>query len=249
MPPYMRDLMGAAGPRYDLVGMDPRSLGRSAAVDCGWPPHLAEVGGESRRSFARATAFAQDLARRCARTNADLIPHISTRDIARDMDVVRGALGERKVSYNGASYGTYLGSVYATMFPGRLDRVVLDSSVDPAAWSPRLLAGTERANDHALGAWAAWAADRDGEYGLGASRAEVLGTVRGLVEASAREPSPSAGTGWTTRRCRSSCSTTSAPTRTGPGPSWRSRCASSRRPRAASPPSRPRNWTRNWRSC
>ncbi|SFP97617.1 alpha/beta hydrolase fold [Actinomadura madurae] len=189
MPPYMRDLMGAAGPRYDLVGMDPRSLGRSAAVDCGWPAATwIRSAGESRRSFARSTAFARDLARRCARTNAGLLPHISTRDIARDMDVVRGVLGERKVSYNGASYGTYLGSVYATMFPGRLDRVVLDSSVDPAAWSPRLLAGTERANDHALGSWAAWAAERDGEYGLGASRAEVLGTVRGLVEASAREP-------------------------------------------------------------
>ncbi|MGI5200942.1 alpha/beta fold hydrolase [Spirillospora sp. CA-108201] len=189
MPPYMRSVMGKAGPRYDLVGMDPRSLGRSAPVDCHGPSGTwIRSAGESRRSFDRSAAFAKDLADRCARTNAGVLPHVSTRNIARDMDVVRGALGERKVSYNGASYGTYLGSVYATMFPGRLDRVVLDSSVDPARFGPRLLAGTEGANDHALGAWADWAAERDATYGLGGTRAEVLGTVRGLVEASAKAP-------------------------------------------------------------
>ncbi|MEV0667753.1 alpha/beta fold hydrolase [Actinomadura luteofluorescens] len=189
MPPYMRSVMGKAGPRYDLVGMDPRSLGRSAAVDCRGPSGTwIKSAGESRRSFDRSAAFAKDLADRCARTNAGVLPHISTRNIARDMDIVRGALGERKVSYNGASYGTYLGSVYATMFPGRLDRVVLDSSVDPTRFGPRLLAGTEGANDRALGAWAEWVAERDATYGLGGTRAEVLGTVRGLVAAAARTP-------------------------------------------------------------
>ena len=126
MPPYMRDLMGAAGPRYDLIGMDPRSLGRSATIDCGWPSATwIRSAGETRRSFQRSVRFARDLAARCARTNGAELPYISTRNIARDMDVVRGALGERKVSYNGGSYGTYLGAVYATMFPGRLDRTVL----------------------------------------------------------------------------------------------------------------------------
>ncbi len=189
MPPYMRSVMGKAGPRYDLVGMDPRSLGRSAGVDCGWPSGTwIRSAGESRRSFDRATAFAKDLAGRCARTDSGVLQHVSTRNIARDMDIVRGALGERKVSYNGASYGTYLGSVYATMFPGRLDRVILDSSVDPTGYGPRLLAGAEGANDHALGAWAAWAARRDAAYGLGGTRAEVLGTVRALVRAAAEKP-------------------------------------------------------------
>ncbi|MDL4820627.1 alpha/beta fold hydrolase [Actinomadura opuntiae] len=189
MPPYMRDLMGKAGPRYDLIGMDPRSLGRSAAIDCGWPTATwIRSAGETRRSFERSVRFAGDLAARCARTNGAVLPHISTRNIARDMDVVRGALGERKISYNGASYGTYLGAVYATMFPGRLDRTVLDSSVDPRRWGPSLLAGTEGANDHALAGWAAWTAKRNAEYGLGDSRAKVLARVRAIVEASARKP-------------------------------------------------------------
>ncbi|GLY78609.1 alpha/beta hydrolase [Actinoallomurus iriomotensis] len=189
LPPYMRELMGAAGPRYDLVGVDPRSLGRSGAVDCGWPSATWIRGaGETRRSFEGSVGFAEDLAARCARTNGAVLPYISTRNIARDLDVVRGALGERKVSYNGASYGTYLGQVYAAMFPGRLDRVVLDSSQDGASWGPRLLAGTEQANERALSDWAAWAAGRHATYGLGGTRAEVLATVHRILAASAHSP-------------------------------------------------------------
>ncbi|OLT34267.1 hypothetical protein BJF79_33580 [Actinomadura sp. CNU-125] len=189
LPPYLREVMGEAGRRFDLVGMDPRSLGRSAPVDCGWPASTwIRSAGESRASFRASAAFARDLAGRCARTNGDLIPHVSTRNIARDMDVVRAALGERKISYNGASYGTYLGAVYAAMFPGRLDRTVLDSAVDPRTWGPGLMREAEGANEKALADWAAWAARRDAEFGLGTTRAEVLAGVRGIVEASGREP-------------------------------------------------------------
>ncbi|MFB4304525.1 alpha/beta hydrolase [Actinomadura sp. GTD37] len=189
LPPYMRDLMGPAGPRYDLVGLDPRSLGRSGGVDCGWPSGTWIKGaGATRRSFDRSVAFARDLAQRCARTNGDVLPYISTRNIARDMDVVRRVLGERKVSYNGGSYGTYLGQVYAAMFPGRLDRVVLDSSQDAPSWGPRLIAGTKRENGRALGDWAAWAAERHATYGLGKTRGEVTATVQRIYAASARAP-------------------------------------------------------------
>ncbi|MEU8341068.1 alpha/beta hydrolase [Spirillospora sp. NPDC048832] len=189
LPPYMRDLMGAAGPRYDLVGLDPRSLGRSRGVDCGWPSATWIKGaGATRRSFDRSVAFAKDSARRCARTDGDVLPYISTRHIARDMDVVRGVLGERKVSYNGASYGTYLGQVYAAMFPGRFDRVVLDSSQAAQSWGPRLISTLGPANDRALGAWAAWTAERHAAYGLGKTRREVLATVHRIYEASARAP-------------------------------------------------------------
>ncbi|WP_243711142.1 alpha/beta hydrolase [Actinomadura sp. KC216] len=189
MPPYMRRLMGAAGPRYDLVGMDPRSLGRSAGVDCGWGVGTWIKGaGTTRHSFEQSARFAKDLADRCARTDRGLLPHISTRNIARDMDIVRGALGERKMSYNGASYGTYLGGVYATMFPGRLERVVLDSSMDPYTWGPRLISAAVDVNEEALAAWAGWAAERDGEYGLGATEAEVVKLVHRILAVSAKRP-------------------------------------------------------------
>ncbi|WP_433228103.1 alpha/beta hydrolase [Actinomadura formosensis] len=189
MPPYMRGIMGEAGTRYDLVAMDPRSLGRSTPVDCGWPAGTWIKGaGVTRRSYGRAAAFAKDLAARCARTNARMLPHISTRNIARDMDVVRSALGERKVSYNGASYGTVLGQVYASMFPGRLDRVVLDSSQDLFTWGPRTLVGVEQANERGLAGWAAWTAERDAEYRLGDTRTAVLATVHRILKASGRAP-------------------------------------------------------------
>ncbi|RFS81972.1 alpha/beta fold hydrolase [Actinomadura spongiicola] len=189
MPPHIRQVMGAAGPRYDLVGMDPRSLGRSAPVDCGWKVGTWIKGaGTTRRSFEKSAWFAKDLADRCAKTNRALLPHISTRNIARDMDVVRSVLGERKMSYNGASYGTYLGAVYATMFPGRLDRVLLDSSMDPDVWGARLLAPAVDANEKALAAWAEWAAKRDAEYGLGDTGAEILKLVRRIHAVSGERP-------------------------------------------------------------
>ncbi|MFD0889320.1 alpha/beta fold hydrolase, partial [Streptosporangium algeriense] len=123
--------------RYDLIGMDPRFVGRSTPLNCGWPTPIVGSAGPDRRSFDRTTALARDLASRCA-AQRDVLPYVSTRDTARDMDVVRAALGERKLSYLGSSYGTYLGAVYLQLFPGRADRVVLDSAVDVDRYGPDL---------------------------------------------------------------------------------------------------------------
>jgi pimeloyl-ACP methyl ester carboxylesterase len=189
MPPYMRGVMGEAGPRFDLVGMDPRSLGRSAGVDCGWPSATwVRSAGLTRRGFDRQVAFERDLAKRCEQRGGDVMPYVSTANIARDMDVIRGALGERRLSYNGASYGTYLGAVYATLFPDRTDRMVLDSAADPKRWGPGLLRGTESANEQALAHWASWAASRDAQYGLGTSQAKVLRAVHRIQRTALRKP-------------------------------------------------------------
>lgn len=189
MPPYIRDITPKAGPRFDLVGMDPRGLGRSTPVDCGWPSGTwIRSAGADRRDFDASVAFARDLARRCVTKYGDYLPFITTRNIARDMDVVRAALGERRISYNGASYGTYLGSVYAALFPGRLDRTVLDSNVDPDRWTGRLLLDGEQANETALAHWADWASKRDATYHLGATGKDVLATVRNIVTESGRSP-------------------------------------------------------------
>ncbi|MBO2450045.1 alpha/beta fold hydrolase [Actinomadura barringtoniae] len=189
MPPYMKGVMGEAGPRFDLVGMDPRSLGRSAGVDCGWPSATwIRPAGLTRGGFDRQVTFEKDLAKRCEQRGGDVMPYISTANIARDMDVVRGALGERKLSYNGASYGTYLGAVYATLFGDKVDRMVLDSAVDPARWSPTLLRGTEGANEQALAHWATWTAARNAKYGLGTSQAKVLASVHRIQRAALRKP-------------------------------------------------------------
>ncbi|MBT2208009.1 alpha/beta hydrolase [Actinomadura sp. NEAU-AAG7] len=188
MPLEARRYMGAVGARYDLVGMDPRFVGRSTPLDCGWPGGMwIRSAGSTRAAFDSQVALQKDLAERCARSSGDVLPYADTRDTARDIDIVRAVLGERRLSYLGYSYGSYLGAVYAQMFPGRTDRMVLDSPGDPRVWGPRLT-GTEGPSERALRAWAAWTAARHGEYGLGRTRAAVLGTVARIVRASAARP-------------------------------------------------------------
>ncbi|GAA3010111.1 alpha/beta hydrolase [Actinokineospora diospyrosa] len=177
--------------RYDLIGMDPRGVGRSTPVDCGWPVGtMLRSGGENRAAFDRNTALQADLARRCSATEGEYLRHISTRNTARDMDVVRGALGESRISYFGWSYGTYLGAVYTQMFPGRSDRIVLDSAIDPREYGLPMLQAMGGANEAALDDWASWAATRDAEYHLGTTPRQVRAGVEDLLRRSARNPIP-----------------------------------------------------------
>ncbi|MBB5080750.1 alpha/beta fold hydrolase [Nonomuraea endophytica] len=175
--------------RYDLIGMDPRGVGRSAAIDCDWPVgHMLWSAGLTRRDFRAAVRTQEDLARRCEQKEGDRIAHITTRNTARDMDVIRGALGEAKTSYLGFSYGTYLGAVYTQMFPRRADRFVLDSAVDPASYMAGSIKKQGPVNEAALDDWAAWTAARDADYSLGTTRARVRARVEGLVRQAARSP-------------------------------------------------------------
>lgn len=126
-----------AGPlaAYDLVGFDPRGVGRSAPVTCGLTPAETAVGlplPAPDGSIDANVDYARSAARRCAAASGDVLPFITTGNTARDLDQIRRALGEERISYYGGSYGTYLGAVYASLFPARTDRMVLDSAVDPA---------------------------------------------------------------------------------------------------------------------
>ncbi|REK86282.1 alpha/beta hydrolase [Streptomyces inhibens] len=188
-PPDVRKAMKEVGARYDIIGFDPRFVGRSTPLDCGWPVGTSWFSaGTSRAGFDRQVVLQKSLADKCRAAGASVLPHISTRNTARDMDVIRAALGERRVSYLGYSYGTYLGTVYTQMFPSRYDRVVLDGAIAPNNYRPRLLKGSERENEKALSDWAAWVAERHDTYGIGRTRAEVLATVDRVVAASTRSP-------------------------------------------------------------
>ncbi|MET9699948.1 alpha/beta hydrolase [Streptomyces sp. NPDC006529] len=188
-PPDVRKAMKDVGARYDIIGFDPRFVGRSTPLDCGWPVGSSWFSaGAGRAGFEKQVTLQKGLADKCRAADAAVLPYISTRNTARDMDVIRGALGERRISYLGYSYGTYLGTVYTQMFPGRYDRVVLDGAINPADYGPRLLKGSEPENEKALADWAHWAAQRHGAYGLGRTRAEVLATVDRIVAAAARGP-------------------------------------------------------------
>jgi pimeloyl-ACP methyl ester carboxylesterase len=130
----------------------------------------------------------RDLAARCGRTERSLIPYASTANLARDLDRVRAALGEEKLSYLGYSQGSYLGAVYAELFGRRVDRMVLDSAIDPALPGTRSLRTAGPGREAALREWAAWAATRDAEHHLGTTAQAVLDTVHRVYAASARRP-------------------------------------------------------------
>ncbi|MFJ9553956.1 alpha/beta hydrolase [Nocardiopsis sp. NPDC101807] len=190
MPLTKSEVMGDVADRYDLIGMDPRFVGRSTPLDCRWDlgSALLRSAGADRAAYREEVALARELADQCERAHGDVLPHVTTRNTARDMDVIRAALGEDSLSYLGYSYGSYLGEVYTQLFPGRTDRMVLDGVNPPEQYSHTLLRGAESANEEALRAWASWAADRHGAYGLGATRAEVLATVEHILDAAAEEP-------------------------------------------------------------
>jgi pimeloyl-ACP methyl ester carboxylesterase len=183
--------------RYDLVGFDPRGVGASSPVSCGMAPDdvlpshsipWPGPGGDIAANVARARRMAED----CDRNGGPLLAHLSTRDEARDLDLVRRALGEPKISYWGTSYGTYVGAVYATLYPRRTDRVVLDSNDDP---DPQRVALGWAAN-YAVGVvdrfpdFAAWAANHAAEYDLGGSPAQVRDTFQRLATRLDADPLP-----------------------------------------------------------
>lgn len=95
-------------------------------------PRFFPVGLSEELAYIRA---GQEFDRRCAERNADLLAHMSTANVARDMDLLRQALGESALTYLGASYGTYLGATYANLFPDRVRALLLDGAVDPIEYA------------------------------------------------------------------------------------------------------------------
>ncbi|MEU8530321.1 alpha/beta hydrolase [Streptomyces sp. NPDC048629] len=125
--------------RYDLVGFDPRGVGRSSAVVCRDDKEQAasEAGTDlTPDTAAEEAAFVKDgtaFGAGCARRSGKLVPHTTTSNTARDLDLVRHVLGDAKLNYFGISYGTQLGAAYAHLFPANVGRTVLDAVVDPTA--------------------------------------------------------------------------------------------------------------------
>ncbi|WP_062011845.1 alpha/beta hydrolase [Streptomyces hygroscopicus] len=190
MPLYMKDtLPEAARQTYDLIGFDPRGVGRSSPVTCDLEPEEENwLRPYKEATFDKDVAWARDVARKCRATSGDTLRHITTRNTARDMDLLRAVLGEKKISYFGYSYGTYLGSVYTQLFPARADRVVLDSAVDPArAWRGMIQWWAEGA-EPAFDRWTEWAAARSAQYGLGDTPKKVDRTFWGLVRRADEKP-------------------------------------------------------------
>jgi pimeloyl-ACP methyl ester carboxylesterase len=122
---------------YDVVGFDPRGVGESDPVQCLTDRETdtlvaADPTPDDGAEVARTVELMKGLAAGCDKRTGALLAHVGTKDAARDIDVLRGALGDRRLYYLGKSYGTFLGATYAEEFPENVGRMVLDGAIDPA---------------------------------------------------------------------------------------------------------------------
>jgi pimeloyl-ACP methyl ester carboxylesterase len=143
LPAYYTLFPAQVRAQFDLVSFDPRGVGASTAVQC-YPNAAAEqralsglpagfpVGAAQIRAWDSIWASFDHT---CGVSAGNLIPHLSTANVARDMNLLRQAVGDPQMNYLGVSYGTYLGATYANLFPGTVRAMVLDGNVDPVAWA------------------------------------------------------------------------------------------------------------------
>lgn len=138
---YAQQAVAQFGPEvlrsYDVVGFDPRGVAASEPVEClddaGVDELLAaDPDPDTAAEVSEIETVLSSFAAGCADDAGALLPHLSTTDVARDVDVLRAVMGDESLHYYGASYGTFIGAVYAELFPDRVGRVVLDGAVDPS---------------------------------------------------------------------------------------------------------------------
>ena len=154
---------------YDIIGFDPRGIGSSTAITCSSDAEAKAMEGVSPVDGAGApVAFEQRAAviseqikqfeASCAANTkpAELLDHVDTVSVARDLDVLRALSGDQKLNYLGLSYGTYLGAHYAELFPANTGRLVLDGALDPSLTYSERRQGQARGFERALRNYVAW---------------------------------------------------------------------------------------------
>ncbi|GAA0937528.1 alpha/beta hydrolase [Pseudonocardia zijingensis] len=186
--------------RFDLVGFDPRGVGASTpTIDClddaEWEVERADLDVDpSPEGVAQTEAENQQYAQRCIERSggADVLANVGTRDVVRDMDILRAALGDEKLTYLGYSYGTRLGSAYAEAFPQNVRALVLDGALDPRQST------VQRTVDQSAGfqqAFDAFAADcaRQPACPLGTDPAQATAAFQALTRPLIDRPAPAFG--------------------------------------------------------
>jgi len=145
--------------RFDVVAFDPRGVGGSERVRCGgdlFRGPAPDPVPPTMMAAAPLIAADQAYAASCAASSGDLLAHVGTLDVARDLEGLRQALGEPGLTYVGLSYGTLLGALYAGMFPTHVRAMVLDGAIDPALTTDALADAQARGFERSLDAFFAW---------------------------------------------------------------------------------------------
>ena len=182
---------------FDIVGFDPRGVGTSTPIDCLSDSRLdryiasdpdPDTEAESVQGYATMKSFG----RGCLRRSGDLIRHVSTEDAARDMDVIRTVLHEDRLSYFGASYGTFLGATYADLFPDHVGRMVLDGAVDPSEDAVQTSLVQAHGFQVALDSYVKHCVD-GGDCYLGDTESQALATIHAFLQQLDAQPIPGDG--------------------------------------------------------
>lgn len=168
--------------RYDLIGFDPRGVGYSTKLDCpdydGGPSlGSSPITEDAARRYHDWTVRAN---RACAQRDPAFLGQLTTTNVARDMDRIRRGLGERRLSYLGISWGTWLGAVYRSLYPGKVQRMWLDSTALPDFRLDTFEAERSKAAADDFRRMAAWMAERNDTYGFGATGRQVEAAVAKL---------------------------------------------------------------------
>ncbi len=182
---------------FDIIGLDPRGVGSSSPIDCVSDSDLdvylaSDPDPDTSKEIKANTALLRAFGEGCQQRTGALLAHVSTEDAARDMDILRALVGDKRVNYLGFSYGTFLGATYADLFPRRVGRMVLDGAIDPTS-SVR-----EAALDQAKGfqtALEAYVGDcvSSPDCPLGTDADAALARVHDLLEQLDANPLPGAG--------------------------------------------------------
>lgn len=179
---------------FDIVGFDPRGVGQSDPVECATTAQIdaliaADPDPDTARERGEVDAQLRAFGKGCLRRSGDLPRHMSTEEAARDIDILRAALGDKKLAYFGASYGTFLGATYADLFPERVGRMVLDGAIDPSLSTVERSLVQARGFEVALRAYVQNCVDA-GECYLGSSVEQGTRRIRQFLDDVEQRPLP-----------------------------------------------------------
>lgn len=182
---------------FDIVGVDPRGVGESQPIACVDPAGVDRLLGmdptpDDQAEDAELTATAAAFGAACKKKYPSLLPHVSTVDAAKDTDIVRAVLGQAQLTYLGKSYGTYLGTVYAGLFPARAGRMVLDGAISPSLTNDEMNLGQAQGFETATRAYVDYCVEQ-GNCPLGSTSQEAMTGLRTFLEQVDAKPLPVSG--------------------------------------------------------
>ncbi|MDN5768279.1 MAG: alpha/beta fold hydrolase [Humibacillus sp.] len=171
---------------YDIIGFDPRGIGQSSPVGCLTDRDLnllfaGDPTPDTRAEKAKLLGDADAVTARCAAKGGERARHLSTAEVARDMDVIRVLVGDQKLNYFGVSYGTMLGALYADQFPQKVGRFVLDSAISPNQTQTQQMTYDIQGFESSIDAFTDWCVARS-DCALGTDKAAARGKITALLD-------------------------------------------------------------------